>query len=350
MEDVLDENPFICEHCNSSITGGITVLDPLLHPNRYSTSACSFIAITGLGNGNIKMYRGIEGDEYDNNIQGDSKRGNFVERISLFHLNSACTSIDSDMESTVVASSLQGQLVEILVKDDKNQIAKVWSFNGTPTATCVYGSDVIVAFEAGHIKQLRAPIDEPLWKSSKKLSVEGIAILDRELISVGSSGFCIHDMRKASAALTSDSSSQERFAENGLSCVAVNRNTSHRFATGDFQGRVTIWDARKLSQGALYTSKHHKGITTAVAFNPNAQMDEVISVSTDGKCVALASDGKETVVKILGSLRDVSMLGGKNGLLALAQDDGTFNCWWRAPSSVAPLMPVLKGPPLSMFG
>lgn len=205
-------------NCLAPVTGGVAF---------HSKDDDSYLA--GLATGRMSKIR--------------PKVNDLTEVPQDLHLfKDACSSVSTN-SSFWAATSFSG---EVALGRMDEFAAYTWSFpSQTCTSSCVAGSDVFVGMEFDVLRHLRGDTkSDPLWQSSVLLSVEDMELIDQEvLLTVGTSGLFMHDLRVAKPACSLPLAN--------LTSVCRRPGTTS-FVVGDASGGVNWLDTRKFS------SKHQQ--------------------------------------------------------------------------------------------
>ena len=288
----------------SMITGGILFLNPNIFP--------STIAVVGTGSSKASFVRFPE-----------SENQNF-ETIDDWDikLNSACTSISTNGDSVVLATSLHGQVKTCYFFNDVPD-QNEWTIENSSliTSSSVDKDLLLIGCEANEILKFQIQFEnKPIWKSKNKHYVEDLSFThDRNtFISVGK-GVFLHDFRNQQISC---------FYPNDLndySCIDIHPYQEDVFITGDFSGNVAYWDVRAIQKGPIYSKKVHNDFTSDVSFSVK---NDIFSVSIDGTTSCLTSEGQiqPNFPKYqMNSLRSVSTsYDDQNSqmIVGFAQEDG----------------------------
>lgn len=315
------ENVTSCQ-CEAAVTGGIALVRSanswsasrrlgLSGEAAHQNAVDSLTVVVALGNRKLQQVDLIQGQTLS------------IETSSFLELNSASTSISSNNDNIVVATSARGEVVETVLVDDapreRRWKQKHWNLRGVPSSSCIHGMDVVVGLESGRLVQLRSSIDEPLWESRSSVSVEAIATMDNIVLSVGGTGLAVHDLRTSI-------NSGRLFRASGFCSVASNVNNV-AFATGDYSGEVCIWDIRKFSRGPITHVQRHDGWVSSISFNSTGRADdEIVSAGSDGFFIrSLLSQSQEVARIRLRPLNAFVTANGPFQTFVLAQDDGLLH-------------------------
>jgi len=262
----------LVHHCGCGVSGGVAILKGVGTQRNHTSDvddeqrSAPFATVVGLGDSSVRLLEA-----------SGNREAQQAPVLNLLKLDSACTSVTTNQDSTVVVTSLRGQVWEVTL--NKSEPYR-WRLNGSATSSCMVDTDIVVGLEAGKLTRIRSLYNEPIWESASATSVNGLALCERSIVAAGQYGMSVYDLRTAVKSLSTISAV-------GFTSIASSLNNGMYIATGNYGGYVDLWDIRSLSSSKpLVSQQRHRGWTSSLAFNPSQNGSlEIFSAGNDGNLV-----------------------------------------------------------------
>ena len=308
--------------CISACKGGITLLrSPELRRSLFDdiqpgtdNSDENVAIIGGLCDGRIALF-------YESNARESS-----IVCETIASLDSSCAGIASDGVSTFCAVGVEGQLIEVVLKERKTTWTKdnattTWETGERATACCTKDSQIFVGFENAKLSQYTSSCPVAVWQSANKISVEKLVTRDRNtLIAAGMDGLLLFDIRENGKA------SMRLPHSTGYSCVAVDKSMPNSIVAGTFEGMLVMYDLRK--QIKTVSERRHDDMVCGIMFGETISKP-IYSYGRDGN--VLGNDG--VLLSISTPISGGATMNGRNEVFYFALENGTVSSYHREPTS-----------------